>query len=146
MQKVLIALMFSLSVWGCVYTRPARDIDENAKLYERLGGQEAITAVVKDATRFVAQDKRINGFFIGADLEHVEARLIEQICAATGGPCVYTGGSMLAVHTGMNITEAQFNAFVEDLVKALDKNGVRPREKQELLQALGGMKKDIVNR
>ncbi len=146
LKKLLLLSVFSVFVWGCVYTQPPSKIDENASLYERLGGMPAINKVMAEFTRQVARDERINGFFIGADLERVERLLAEQVCAATGGPCTYTGGDMVAVHTGMNITEAQFNALVEDLVKSLNTYRVRQREQQELLKILGSMKKDIINR
>ena len=56
----------------------------------------------------------------------------------------YTGKSMREAHEGMNVTEAEFTALVEDLTKSLDKFNVPEREKTELLTALGGMKGEIV--
>lgn len=144
-KRLLIGALLGL-VCSCVYIQPRTEIDESASLYERLGGLPAIESVMAGLTQNIAKDERINGFFIGADLKRVEYQLSQQVCAATGGPCTYTGGSMLKVHTGMNITEVQFNALVEDLVKSLNTHGVRQREQNELLQALGSMKEDIVNR
>ena len=113
-------------------------------LYDRLGGQPAIQAVVDDFIGNVAADSRINGRFAGMNMARLKRLLVEQICEATGGPCTYTGRSMKAAHAGMRITDAEFGALVEDLVKSLDKFKVPAREKQELLAALGGMKGDIV--
>lgn len=146
LKKHLVFGMILTGLTGCLYTRPAVDIDENASLYERLGGMTAIESVMADLTQQIAKDERINGFFIGADLKRVEYLLSQQVCAAAGGPCVYSGRSMLDVHTGMNITEAQFNALVEDLIKSLNAHGVRQREQNELLHLLGSMKEDIVDR
>ncbi len=113
-------------------------------LYERLGGLPAITAVVDTFVANVAADTRINAFFGGVDIPNLKRLLVEQICQATGGPCTYTGRSMRAAHTGMNITNPQFDALVEDLVRALDTFRVPEREKSELLTALGGMRREIV--
>lgn len=113
-------------------------------LYERLGGQDAIVAVIDDFVANVAADDRINKFFANTDIPHLKQMLVEQVCQATGGPCKYSGKDMKTTHTGMGITEADFNATVEDLVKALDKHNVPQKEKDELLGALGGMKADIV--
>jgi len=113
-------------------------------LYDRLGGQPAITAVVDDFVGNVAGDGRINGFFARTDIARLKRLLVEQICQATGGPCTYTGRDMVTAHKGMNITDAQFNALVEDLVKSLDKFKVPEKEKDELLGALGGLKPQIV--
>ena len=113
-------------------------------LFERLGGKGAITAVVEDFVGRVAADKRINGKFALANIPRLKMLLVEQICAASGGPCTYTGRDMKTAHAGMGITGPQFDALVEDLVATLDKFKVPAREKNELLSVLGPMKSDIV--
>ncbi|MGH7232310.1 MAG: group I truncated hemoglobin [Nitrospiraceae bacterium] len=115
-----------------------------ASLYERLGKQEAIVAVVDDFVGRVANDTRINGKFANANIPRLKVLLVEQICAASGGPCTYTGRDMKTTHVGMNITSEQFDALVGDLVATLNKFKVPEREKNELLSVLGPMKKDIV--
>jgi hemoglobin len=70
--------------------------------------------------------------------------LTEQICMASGGPCKYTGKDMKTAHTGMKITDDEFNAHVEDLKKSLDKFKVGAQEQTDLIGALGPMKPDIV--
>ncbi|MEX2520167.1 MAG: group 1 truncated hemoglobin [Paracoccaceae bacterium] len=114
-------------------------------LYQRLGEKPAITAVVDQFVANVAADARINQFFAHTDIANLKTMLVDQICEATGGPCVYTGGDMKSVHEGMGVTDADFNALVEDLVAALDQFNVPEQEKSELLGALGGMKGDIVD-
>jgi hemoglobin len=94
----------------------------------------------------VAADARINKRFANADIPRLKTKLVEQICEASGGPCKYTGATMLDAHRGMNVTDAEFTALVEDLVKSLDKFKVPSQEKTELLTALGGMKSQIVGK
>jgi len=123
----------------------------NKSLYDRLGGKKAITAVVDEFVGRVAADNRINGFFkqTASDpkrLAKFKMNLVDQICQASGGPCKYKGKDMKTAHQGMGIGEADFNALVEDLVGALDKFNVGATEKNELLGALGPMKKDIVEK
>ena len=115
-------------------------------LYDRLGGKGAIQAVVDDFIGNVAGDARINTRFANADIPRLKGKLVDQICEASGGPCKYTGASMLDAHRGMNVTDAEFTALVEDLVKSLDKFKVPSPEKTELLTALGGMKGQIVGK
>ena len=115
-------------------------------LYDRLGGKPAITAVVDDFIGNVAGDSRINRRFANANIPRLKAMLVDQICEASGGPCKYMGASMLDAHRGMNVTDAEFTALVEDLVKSLDKFKVPAQEKKELLTALGGMKPQIVGK
>ncbi len=116
-----------------------------ATLFASLGGESAIKAVVKDfVEEEVAKDDRINAFFKNADIPGLEKKLYEQICAAAGGRCTYTGKDMKTAHAGMNVKESDFNALVEDLVKTLDKFHVKDADKQTLLGVLGPMKSDIV--
>lgn len=120
-------------------------------LYSRLGGKTAITAVVNQFVTNCATDPRINKFFADTAkdpkrLARFKKNLVNQICQASGGPCKYTGKSMKAAHKGMGITDADFNALVDDLVKALDQFHVGATEKNELLGALGPMKSDIVEK
>jgi hemoglobin len=103
-----------------------------ASLYDRLGGKSAITAVVDDFIGNVAADSRINGRFAGANIPRLKQMLVDQICAASGGPCTYTGRDMVAAHKGMNIREDEFGALVGDLVKSLDKFQVPEKEKGEV--------------
>jgi len=120
-----------------------------ATLFQRLGGLPAIQAVVKDfVENQVAPDPRINRFFAATvranRVAQLEAAVVDQICQATGGPCVYRGPPMPVVHRGMRISDADFGAFVEDLIKTLNKFKVPPREQQELLGILGPLKPEIV--
>lgn len=113
-------------------------------LYERLGGKPAITAVVDDFVGRVAADNRINGKFANANIPRLKTMLVDQVCQASGGPCTYAGRDMKSTHAGMQITGDEFDALVGDLVVTLNKFKVGEREKNELLGALGPMKKDIV--
>ncbi|MBI1785420.1 redoxin domain-containing protein [Candidatus Sumerlaeota bacterium] len=113
-------------------------------LYERLGGEAAISAVVDEFLRRVTADAQINKRFEGANIPRLRQMLIEQISFAGGGPKPYTGGDMKSVHRGMDITEAEFNALVGDLIGALDQFKVPEREKSDLIGLLAPMKADIV--
>jgi hemoglobin len=123
----------------------------NKSLYDRLGGQPAIVAVVDDFVGNVAADNRINKFFTGAaadpeEMKHFKAMLVDQICEASGGPCKYTGKSMPEAHKGMAISHDDFTALVEDLKKSLDKFKVPDKEQGELLGALAPLEPDIVGK
>jgi hemoglobin len=115
-------------------------------LYERLGGMPAITAVVDDFVGNVARDKRINGFFAQANIPRLKFLLVQQICQASGGPCIYTGRDMKSTHRGMGIADRHFNALVQDLGRTLNKFRLPAWEQKELVAALAPPKKDIVER
>ena len=118
-------------------------------LYDQLGGQVGIVAVMNSFIENVAGDDRINGFF--ADLPpqriaRLKELLIQQVSAASGGPVRYTGRDMKSTHAGMGITTADFNALVEDLVLALNTNNVPEPAQRMLLGALAPLAGDIVER
>ena len=113
---------------------------EQASLFWRLGGMNALTAAVDATIPASKADPRLAGRLSGGCRD----KLIEQLCAATGGPCTYTGRDMKSAHSGMNITEAEFGAVAENLIKTLDKFGVPAREKNELVGLVAPMKGDIV--
>jgi len=123
---------------------PAKAEPASGTLFDRLGGLPAVEAVIADFLGNVAADERINAPFAVSDLKLVQKRLVEFVCVATGGPCKYGGRDMKAVHHGMGVTGAQWDALVGDLVKSLDKLKVPDREKSELLGALGPLKDQIV--
>ena len=123
---------------------PKTATSTQASLYQRLGEKQAITAVVDEFVARVAADSRINGRFANTNIPRLKMNLVDQICAASGGPCTYRGRDMKTTHAGMRITNADFDALVGDLVAALNKFKVPEREKNELLSVLGPMRKDIV--
>ncbi len=125
---------------------PASAQTMQKSLYERLGGMDAIRAVVDDFVGNVAADKRINKFFANTDITRLKGNLVNQICQGTGGPCTYTGRSMKDAHAGMGVRSRDFNALVGDLGKTLKKFKVPAREQKELVAILAPMKKDIVTR
>jgi len=117
---------------------------EPKTLYERIGGQPAVVAVVDDFIANVAANPAINQRFARTDVPKLKRLLVEQICEATGGGCKYTGRTMRESHRGMNITASEFNAMGGDMLKTLEKFKVPQREKDELMALLGSMGPEIV--
>jgi hemoglobin len=113
-------------------------------LYDRLGGKDAIVAVVDDFVARCAGDDRVNAKFGRTDIPRLKKMLVDQVCEATGGPCTYTGRDMKETHTGMGVTKGEFDSLVEDLVATLDQFNVPKPEQQELLGVLAPMQPDIV--
>lgn len=140
----LAAISFAAACGGSSKKEDTTAVAAEKPLYERLGGKDAIVAVIDAFVANVAADDRINKHFANTDIPHLKTLLVEQVCEATGGPCKYSGRDMKTTHTGMKLTDADFDATVEAMVKALDGAGVQQKEKDELLGALASMKGDIV--
>jgi hemoglobin len=129
-----------LALAGCA----SRGAAPEATLYARLGGQAGIEAITEAMLVRSADDPRIRDDFAEADIVHLHARLSEHLCALTGGPCTYGGRDMKAAHAGLGLTEADFNALVENLVDAMTGRGVPITAQNELLAILAPMRGDII--
>lgn len=122
---------------------------EKKSLYTRLGGYDAIAAVVDDFIGRLVADKRFSKFFVGHSedsLKKIRQHLLDQLCAAAGGPCLYTGRDMKTSHHGLGITSDDWDASAKHLVESLDKFKVPQAEKDELLAFVSTLKKDIVDK
>ena len=120
-----------------------------ASLYARLGGYDALVAVTKDFIGRLATDPQLAKFFAGLNdtsKARVEAHVIDFLCVATGGPCIYTGQDMKTAHTGLHITDADWSASAAHLTETLNKFKVPQKEQDEVMSAIGGLKSDIVGR
>jgi hemoglobin len=115
-----------------------------SSLHDRLGGANAIGAVVDDFVARCAGDDRINRKFARTDVPRLKQMLADQVSEASGGPATYTGRDMTETHRGMGVTAGEFEALVEDLVATLDQFSVPQAEQEELLGLLGPMRGEIV--
>jgi len=145
-RKILLVLTFALilSTTGLSYAGP-----QEKSLYDRLGGYNALAAVVDDFVGRLVTDKQFEKFFVGHSTDskkRIRQHIVDQFCAATGGPCIYTGREMKTSHAGLGITEAQWDAAAKHLVASLDKFKVAEKEKSEVLAFVTTLKKDIVEK
>lgn len=120
-----------------------------ASLYHRLGGYDALAAVVDDFLRRMLGDAELAAFF--AELQEGEKQrlrqmLLDQLCELTGGPCVYVGKDMRTAHGGLGIREADWTRAVGHLEATLEAARVPPAERREVLAAVAGLKDQIVER
>jgi hemoglobin len=156
MKKML--LMFVVAIFSVSFTFAQNDkmMSEKSKmemkeksLYERLGGYDALAAVTDDFAGRLATDKKLGKYFVGLSddsMKKLRQHVIDFLCLATGGPCAYTGRDMKLVHTGLEITEEEWDISVDHLKGTLNKFKVPEKEKGEVLTAIGSLKKDIVEK
>ena len=135
------AWLVVLLACGCA-TAPRRD----DALYRALGEREGIARVVDAILVRILADARINDKFRATDPVQLTPLLVDQICEASGGPCVYRGRSMEEAHAGMKLGDEHFAAFVEDVVAGMTDENVPKATQDALLGVLGPMKPQIVGR
>lgn len=118
-------------------------------LYDRLGGYDAVSAVVEDFAPKLFSDPKISRFFVGMGTDTRESfkqKNKNLVCAVTGGPCQVISRSAKATHAGLGITEGDFGVVVQHLVDTLNKFKVPAAEQKELLGIIGTLKPDIVEK
>ncbi|MEA9913045.1 group 1 truncated hemoglobin [Xanthomonas campestris pv. raphani] len=133
------SLLCVLMLSGCATTQPRQT------LYEELGGQPGIEALVETMLSRIADDPRIVEHFARVNIVMLNERLVQKFCNVADGPCPDTAKSMAQAHQHMAIREGDFNALVEDLNWAMDQRNIPRRTQNRLLARLAAMHGEIVN-
>jgi hemoglobin len=119
-------------------------------LYTRLGGYDAIAAVVDSLLERMHSDPQLARFWTSprsVDTNRRERQLaVDFIAAATGGPTFYLGRDMKTSHAGMGITKSDYQTLVRHTVATLDSFKVPDREKAEVLAFLATLEPQIAEK
>jgi hemoglobin len=143
-MKILLASLACAALVACApLAGPPEAADAT---FQGLGGKPGIKKIVAALIPLELSDPRIKDSFADIDMKKIGLGLEDQFCELTGGPCHYTGKDMVEIHDGLNITNAQFNALVEDLQTAMDSVGVPTRFQNKLLAKLAPMQRDVVTK
>lgn len=115
-----------------------------SSLYQQLGGPAGVAKLVDAIIIEVKADERIGELFAETETEYFRERLIEQICMVADGPCEYTGLPMADAHSGMDISEREFNWFVEGVERAMSEAGLALPVQNRLLARLARMRAEVI--
>jgi len=115
-------------------------------LFADMGGQAGIDRIVDASVDNYLADARIKAIFDESNIDRLRAEFKVQFCQAAGGPCAYKGHDMTAAHKGLNLTNANFNAVVEDLQDAMDRIGLPSATQNQFLARLAPMQHQVVSR
>jgi hemoglobin len=137
----ILPLILVLLLSACAQ-QPAKD----DSLYRDLGERSGITRIVEGMLLNIARDERIVERFRRIDIQRLRDKLIEQFCVEAGGPCQYTGDSMAESHKGQNVSRSDFNALVEDLIAAMDQQGISVPVQNRLIARLAPMRPDVIEK
>jgi hemoglobin len=133
---------FNLSVQIGVNTEEA---PMSASLYDRLGGEAGIAAIVNDVIGAHLANPAVQARFLNvSDIEHAKKMATQFFCAGSGGPQAYTGKDMRTAHKGMNISEQEYLAVVDDIMGALDKHRIDEATRKDVLAILYSLKGEII--
>lgn len=150
-SRLFWALLVLAFVNGCAWNASAQSSASgpSESLYKRIGGYDAIAAVIDEFLSRATDDKQLSRFLIGLSSDskrRLRQLIVDQLCEATGGPCFYTGRSTKASHAGLGITESDWQVTVKLLAASMDKFKVPQREKNEFLALASTLKGDIVEK
>lgn len=148
MKRSILIFVFLFACAGAALAQPSVTA-KGKTLYQRLGGYDNIAAVSDDFIGRLATGKLLSRFVVGLSNDSkakLRQHLVDFLCNATGGPCLYLGRDMKTVHTGLGITEADWQEGVAALNATLDKFKVPKKEHEEVIGAVAGLKKDIVEK
>lgn len=130
-----------------------RPVARRGNLYERMGGEDVVRAVVGDFVTRAAADPAVNFTRQGhpnewqatpENIERLKRRLVEFVATTAGGPMQYRGSDMVTAHRGMAITNSEFDALAGHLRAALEANDVPRREREELMSAVASTRGAVV--
>ena len=114
-------------------------------LYQRLGGADGIAKLVDDVMAAHMTNPIVKTRFQNIkDLDRAKKMAREFFSAGSGGPETYTGKDMLTAHKGMNISEQEYLAVTDDIVGAMNKNGIPEDAKKDVIAILYSLKGDII--
>lgn len=133
------ALVLAMLVAGCVST-------PTDSLYQALGAEPGVRRLVDEVVLELHGDSRINALFKETDDAYFKERLFEQICELSGGGCEYTGLSMEEAHSGMQLTETDFNYFVDDVRVGMTRAGISIAAQNRLLALFRPMHGDTLHK
>lgn len=137
MRNRIVLLLALVLLAGCA-TRGEH------RLYDDLGGADGVDAIAFELLSRTSDDPRIAHHFRNANVVRLHEKLTELLCVEAGGPCTYTGASMVDAHAGRGLKEADFNALVENLIDAMEALDVPRRAQFQLLDRLAALHGDVL--
>ena len=129
-----------------VYAQEGTRLNDDPGIYREFGEKAGLVTIMDDFMINLLKDPRTKPAFEDADQNRIKAQLVDQICFILNGPCEYKGAKMKPIHANVGINRENFNALVEQLQFAMDKNHVPFRAQNKLLAVLAPMHRDIITK
>jgi hemoglobin len=114
-------------------------------LYQQLGEKAGIERLIDSFIYQIGNDEQVFHYFEHTNITHFRQGFITHMCALVAGPCEYSGDSMVAIHTGMNITEKDFNHVVDLLVNAMNEQNIPLTTQNKILYRLAPLRRNVIN-
>lgn len=145
MKKTLFSFAVAASavlLCGNALAQAAATKDD--QLYKAFGEKAGLVSLMDDFMLRLLADPRTEPHFKPANQQRVKEQLVDQLCALSGGPCVYKGADMKSSHANLDIKKSDFHALVEVLQLSMDAKGIAFRKQNEMLALLAPMNRDVI--
>ena len=136
-KRISVFIVMTVLLFGCAH-------NQQQTLFDKLGGHDGLTNIVNGLIEQIGNDDQIFHYFADTRLSRFRSHLIDHFCAITDGPCEYTGDTMPDIHTGMKITESDFNRLVDLLITAMELQNIPHPVQNQLLAKLAPLRSQII--
>lgn len=144
MKKSLLSLVLAASGLLMTGATFAQTAPQNDQLYKAFGEKAGLVTLMDDFMVRLLADPRTGPHFQPSNQQRVKEQLVDQLCALSGGPCIYKGADMKSAHANLDIKKSDFNALVEVLQQSMDAKGIPFRTQNQMLALLAPMHRDTI--
>ncbi|PCC13741.1 group I truncated hemoglobin [Pseudoalteromonas sp. JB197] len=137
-MRVFILFLLATSVLAGCSSKPKQS------LYQQINGNAGIEKLVDSFIYQIGNDRQVFHYFEHSNITHFRQGFISHLCALTNGPCEYKGDSMVAIHTGMNINEKDFNHVVDLLINAMDEQNIPHSVQNKIISKMAPLRSEII--
>jgi hemoglobin len=140
----LLTLILATVVAGAAPAAALADGAGETSLYDRMGGWDNIARIVNDTIALHQANPEISAYFADVDTEVLAGHVTAFFAAGVGGPSKYTGRDMTTTHAGMDMTDADFDSAVADVLRACEMNGVGEADRAEVAAILESLRPAVM--
>ncbi len=143
-MKIIQSLSITLYVTSIILTTGCLSPQPKDDLFQQLGGLPGIERFVDIFISEIGESKEIRPYFEDTNLDRFREKQIEHICLLSGGPCTYTGDSIVDSHRGMGVNEADFNTLVDITIRAMNKTGYSIATRNRMLALIAPLRSEVI--
>ncbi|ADT67303.1 MAG: hemoglobin [Pseudoalteromonas tetraodonis] len=137
-------MKLSVFIFCCLNLLAGCTTQPNTSLYHQLGEQAGLEKLTDSFITQIGNDKQVFHYFEHSNISHFRQGFISHLCSLVEGPCEYKGDSMVAIHTGMNINEKDFNHVVDLLINAMNEQNIPHTVQNKILAKMAPLRGEII--
>ena len=137
-------MKLSVFIFCCLNLLLGCTTQPNTSLYQQLGEQAGLEKLTDSFIAQIGNDKQVFHYFEHSNISHFRQGFFSHLCSLVEGPCEYKGDSMVAIHTGMNINEKDFNHVVDLLINAMNEQNIPHTVQNKILAKMAPLRGEII--